>query len=94
MPTINDLMNAFPEFNGQNRNLTLIQAKLNEATLQIDSCVWGAYTAMGVLYLAAHLLATSPFGQNAKLVAKDGETVYSKNYRRLLRTVTAGYRNT
>jgi hypothetical protein len=63
----------FPEMNGVSD--PLISTKLAAAFVEIDQSVWGAIGQVGgnmtpadqgQLYLAAHKLASSPFGQNAK----------------------------
>lgn len=92
MADINTFLQRFPEFGGQGKNLTLISAKLQEALRRIDPNIWATLADDGTYYLTAHLLATSPMGQNAKLVAKDGNTTYGKEYKRLARIVSSGYR--
>lgn len=88
--TVKDFLERFPEFDGQGRNLKLIEAKFNDAFSRIDQTQWGTLADEGQLQLAAHLLASSPMGQAAKLVAKDGSTTYGKEYNRLVRLVACG----
>jgi hypothetical protein len=85
---------SFPEFSeGGAPQLALVQAKLDEAQLQIDEDVWGDHADAGHGYLTAHLLAMSPMGNTAKLT--DGKTTtYEIHYRRLLGIVAAGIRST
>lgn len=84
---------------------TLVQAELDGASLEIDQGIWGTFAAtpivstaaltkadMGHRFLAAHKLALSPFGQNARLVAKDGGTTYLTHYQKLQRQVSSGFR--
>jgi hypothetical protein len=85
-----DFRIQFPEFKGVSDGL--VQVMLNASLLELDSTVWGQLLDQGQAYLAAHKLATSPFGQNAKMVAKDGTTTYWFNYFKLVRKVTSGYR--
>jgi Protein of unknown function (DUF4054) len=95
-----DFRTQFPEFRGVNDSV--VTAMLGAAFLEIDVCVWGGYSTVtgtpgtkadqGQAYLTAHKLATSPFGQNAKLVAKDGSTTYFKTYMTLVRQVSSGFR--
>lgn len=80
-----DFLIKFPEF--KLATLELIQAHLDDALLQIDATVWGDKVELGQGYLAAHTLALSPFGQQARIQNKDGVTTYWKNYRRLLMQV-------
>jgi hypothetical protein len=75
----------------------LVNAKLSEAYQQIDVSVWdtganGPKSGIGQGYLAAHLLALSPFGQGARMIAKDGKTTYWTHYRNLQRQVCQGFR--
>lgn len=88
---------AFPEFREAPK--TLVDAKLAEARLQVDPVVWRGKTDLGVSYLAAHLVAISPFGQHARLqpasakVTRDEAlTTYERHYRALVRSVSSGYR--
>jgi hypothetical protein len=74
---------------------TQCQAFLNAAALEIDPDIWGDLTDQGVGYLAAHKLTMSPFGQGARLAAKDGTTTYFTHYDGLRSAVTcAAYRVT
>lgn len=94
----------FPEF-GTNVSDPMIVQYLASAALELSPCVWGNYGTVGNpmtpadqghLYLAAHKLATGPFGQNAKLVnsRKDGfaRTAYGQEFERLMRQKTFGFR--
>lgn len=80
----------FPEFATTDSNL--VASMLAASALEIDPNIWGNLGDQGQAYLAAHKLATSPFGQNVRLVAKDGTTTYEREYRRLVLSVTSGYR--
>jgi hypothetical protein len=82
----------FPEFGAV--DTTFLQAHLNAAVLEVDANIWGAKVDQGIMYLAAHKIALSPFGNNAKLVAKDGTTTYEKHYSRLKLQVSSGFRVT
>ena len=95
---LSDFRTGFPEFNGVTDGM--VQMWLNAAQLRIDQGIWGAFGTspnltnadFGHGYLAAHLLATSPFGQNARMVAKEGSTTYWQNYVKYMRLVSSGYR--
>lgn len=81
----------FPEFNGVGD--AYINTQLGDAQLQVDPAVWNLKTDLGVYYLTAHTLALSPFGNSAKLVAKDGKTTtYGAKYRELQLAVASGGR--
>ena len=86
----------FPEFQGVPQGQ--IEQYLSDAALEMDACVWGSLFDAGQGYLAAHALALSPFGQNAKAVVKTVNgaftSMYEVNYRRLQREVSSGFRVT
>jgi hypothetical protein len=99
---IADFRVQFPEFRGVSD--ATVTAYLQAANLEIDQVVWGAMGPGGLAnatkadqghgYLTAHKLASSPFGQAAKMVAKDGSTTYEANYKKLVRQVASGFRVT
>ncbi len=81
----------FPEFRATDD--ALIQAKLNQAARRIHAPVWGDMADDGVMFLAAHLVSISPTGEHARL--KPGEeTQYEKEWNRMKREVTTGFRVT
>jgi hypothetical protein len=82
---------SFPEF--AKAPVALLNAKLAEASRQVDQATWGDKAIDGHGYLTAHLLALSPFGNTAKLT-QDSSTTYETHYRRLLGIVACGIRNT
>jgi hypothetical protein len=95
---------AFPEFNGVSD--VLVTTKLAEAQIEIDNSVWGAYGAVGApmtkadtgqMWLAAHKLAMTPFGQNARMVTNARgrgyeKTTYGSEFVNLRTSVVAGFR--
>lgn len=84
----------FPEFSGDRAPLDLVQRALAEAERRVSAKIWGNLRADGIGYLAAHLISSSPWGQQARLAAQDGSTTYGAAYERLLRTVSHGFRVT
>lgn len=78
----------FPEFT--NTSVSLVNAMLAAAALEIDAEVWGDKADQGQMYLAAHKLALSPFGNNAEV--QGGTTLYKGHYDALVRQVGHGYR--
>lgn len=82
----------FPEFEGV--ETALLDAVLAAAALEVDVEVWGAKASQGIAYKAARKLALSPLGNTAKLVNKDGSTVYDRELDRLVRQVASGFRVT
>ena len=80
----------FPEF--EPASPAMVEASLKEAIRNVDSTVFGTKTDDAVSWKCAHLLAISPFGQQARLISKDGETTYGKYFLELARSVTPGFR--
>lgn len=92
MVTLASFTEQFPEFgNTASANEAYVRAVLDAADLEIDREVWGAKADQGQMYLAAHKLSLSPFGNNAELV-KDGVTTYGKHFDALRRQVVSGFR--
>lgn len=81
---------AFPEF--ALVDTALIQAKLDQAAVSVGESVWGTSYDEGHGYLAAHLLVTSPMGQDSRLSPSDEKSHYFEHYQRLLRAATCGIR--
>ena len=80
----------FPEFALADSNQVL--AMLGAAALEIDVSVGTEERSSDKpIWRAA---ALSPFGQGAKLVAKDGTTTYLRHYQSLQRQVSSGFRVT
>jgi len=82
----------FPEF--RDTDAGLLQEVLLEAEARVDPDVWGTKRELGIKALAAHLVATGPMGEPAKLISDEKTTIYEKAYKRLQRTVTLASRNT
>ena len=90
----------FPEFvEGVTREL--VEAKLTEARLGINTATWGDKADLGIGYLAAHLLSMAITGHPARLIpdnAKpergDALTTYEREYKRNMRLVAHGFRVT
>ncbi len=80
----------FPEF--ANTAEAQVESMLAAALLEIDADVWCEKADQGQMYLAAHKMALSPYGNNAEMVAKDGTTTYGVHYASLVRQVSSGFR--
>jgi hypothetical protein len=87
---LNAFLVQFPEF--ASTDINLVESMLAAALLEIDVSVWKAKSDQGQAYLAAHMLAISPFGQNTRLAAKDGATTYWTKFKRLQGIVASGFR--
>lgn len=79
----------FPEFN-RLPDVT-IQDAINRGVAQTNANVFGTLQDEASAYLAAHFLALSPYGQQARLVAKDGNTTYFLHWIRIAQLKSAGY---
>jgi hypothetical protein len=88
--TVTDFIELYPEM--CEAGTPLITAKLAEATLMVDASVWGDKADMGVGLTCAELLAHSPYGHSARLVDKEGDTVYRRRLEMLKRLVSGGFR--
>ena len=90
--TVEEFIAHFPEFD--ECEVPFLQSYLDDANARIDRSVWGEPKGdIGQKYLTAHMLALSPFGQQARLVAKGASTsTYEKHYTRLMREVAGGPR--
>jgi hypothetical protein len=82
----------FEEFT--NTSDAVIDAKLAEAYRRTPERVWGDLTDDGAKYLAAHLVAQSPYARELKLVDKDGQTRYGQQRDHLALVVSSGFRVT
>lgn len=78
----------FPEFSETPD--AIVSANLADTLLEFSVDVWGDLLDRGHGNLTAHLLSSTPYGQQAKLVAKDGQTTYMKEYERLRAIVGCG----
>lgn len=73
----------------------LIDAKLAAAALEVPTAIWGAKTDRGIYLLTAHMLASSPFGNAARLnPGPNGVTVYWPEFERMRKQVSSGFRVT
>ncbi len=77
----------YPEF--KTAGSVLVCAKLGHAKDDTDASVWLTKTDHAVGLRTAHLLALSQFGQNSRLIAKDGTTIYEKQLGKLLAEVAS-----
>ena len=68
----------------------LVTARVQEALTRTPEDVWGDDHAIGVLYLAAHLLALSPGGEKMRI--DNVTTIYGNTRRSMARAVASGFR--
>ena len=92
--TVDEFKNHFPEFDECPD--AFLQSYLDDAEQSINRVVWDADTDkpkgdVGQKYLAAHMIAMSPFGQQARLIAEGALTsTYEEHYERVLSQVVMG----
>lgn len=80
----------FPEF--AETPDAVIDAKIADAQARISTATWGSLNDQGVKYLACHLIAMMPQGEQSKLMVEKEVTEYLLEYRRLLASVASGCR--
>ena len=90
--TLAKFRNAYDEFRGTDDGTVL--AKIRLAQFEVNDGVWGDRADAGVMLMTAHMIMMAPAGQNAKLVPKDGKTLYLKMFDRTKRAVVAGFART
>jgi hypothetical protein len=81
MLTLAQFRARFPEFE-RLPDATLTDA-LARGLVQTSTIVFGDISDEATGYLAAHFLALSPYGQQARLSAVDGTTTYMTHWRRI-----------
>lgn len=82
-------MARYAEFADGRADTAQVAACLAEAQRRLDEPTWGAIYEDGVYALTAHLLATSPWGQHARL--EPGATsTYEAEFLRMQRSVALG----
>lgn len=87
-----EFLERFPEFSGA--DTVLVDARLAEAYRRTPEAIWGELRDDGASYLAAHLLALSPFAQELKLVSADRRTLYGDERKAMEGIVASGFRVT
>lgn len=90
MLTLEQFKAGYPDFSKAG-DAFLIE-KLDEAALEVDPAVCGAKTNTIHGLKTARKLALSPFGKNARMVSKDGGTVYDSPLHELIKQVAPSKR--
>jgi len=88
--TVAEFKTQYPEF--IEAGDVLIQAKLDDATAQVDADIWGAKSEIGIGLTTAHLLSLSPYGSNARLEKEPFRTIYGERLRNMQSDVASGHR--
>lgn len=88
--TRRQFLNQFPEF--KDTDSGLVQSKIDDAHRRVDEVVWGGKASMGIAWLAAHLIAMTPIGVNARIGKDKDDTLYRKVFKSMQLEVTSGYR--
>ena len=77
-------LDKYPEFDEINDVIpSTVTRAVDDAKLLVSAKEWGKLYEIAVYCTAAHSLAVGPFGENARLDAKSGDTIYSRELRRL-----------
>lgn len=80
----------FPEF--EPATPEMVRSAIAKAVTRVDPAVFRDKTDEGVELKAAHILASTQFGKQARLISKEGRTVYGIQFKELVQEVAAGYR--
>lgn len=87
--TVASFKAQYPEF--EEAGDPLIQAKLNDAAVNVDAATWGTEADAAVMLTAAHNLAISPFGRNTRLDKDDPtRSIYGEELKVRQRRVAFG----
>jgi hypothetical protein len=78
----------FPEF--ANVGETVVQARLDMAALQVNASAYGGKRDMAIKYLAADLIARSPYGEMARLSPTGAKTIYRETFEAIQRQIPPG----
>lgn len=82
--TVSEFLDRFPEFKPAYDNTpAMVQNAIDQAHRRTPADIWGDREDDAQGWLAAHLLAISPFGREASLVNQDGSTSYGRQRQRL-----------
>ncbi len=80
----------FPEM--QKAPDDLVSSALALADPQVNPTVYGTRADEALLFYAAHVVACSPFGQNARLASDKNQSTYGEHFKRLQIAAGAGLR--
>lgn len=85
--TATDFVSSYKEFEEINELAPeTVAAALLRAQAFCSASVWGDRYEAGVFCKTAHLLAMSPFGENARIAGKN-ETAYGEVFKEMLRAL-------
>lgn len=89
--TVGAFLTRFPEFT--KAPTATIEACIAEAEQEIEVGICSAVRRDNLVkYLTAHLIASNPKGEFAKLDKTTGDTMYSARYKELKSGIPAGFR--
>lgn len=78
----------FPEFAAVDP--AVIARVLADSASEVNDAVFGTLTDKAIELRAAHALAISPYGQNARLEGDTTNTTYGAEFERLARSLASG----
>lgn len=95
MPNLDDypelraeaFLERFPEFKTAG---LLITAALTDAATRVNAVTYGDAREVAIQWMAAHILAVSPYGRSQRLVNDDGTTNYLKEFEKIKAENTPG----
>jgi hypothetical protein len=87
---VDNFLARFPEFEPATE--PMIREAIADAVLNVDADIFGTKTDQAVKLRAAHYLAVSEWGKQARMISKDGSTTYGVEFTKLARSVTPGFR--
>lgn len=90
MPTLSDFRARFPEF--AKTSDALIQSQMDGAALECNEDSYGNLYSEAVLYLTAHRIASSPYGQTSRSKDAGKTTTYQINFERIQALTDVGLR--
>lgn len=85
--TYADFIDAFPEFSEE--GIDRVQARLDQAALEVPSGAWGDLADRGVMLRAADALSTGPSGSTARVKGQQ-KTTYRLELERYERIAACG----
>ena len=76
--TLGDFRTLHPEF--RTAPDAMVQSRIDQATSRVAPDIYGDLTERAIEFLAADLLARTPFGLSQRLVDDKGQTTYEQEF--------------
>lgn len=91
VPTYQEFIDLFPEFNRAQVVEPLITAQITQAALEVNE-TWGDHRAMGIMYLVAHRLFEQHRAQCCRVIDEKSASRYSAGYEMMSARIVSGDR--